>query len=695
MALTPPAANTARGFPAYPSTCPIVHRPSYYQWSPDCLIDEQTVVPPQFNAPFTNERSSIGIRVTPSVVRYGQKFTVSAITSLPPCVFPDIPSVPTGCFNKDTGFTGIYLRLLPLTRLEYVTPQFYPNVRQQGHCYAPTHCTFWFVRPQGPTGPTLTSHWIVAIIQATINLGIPQDVNRAGWLQNPARLETLVIEKAIRLCPPSAPCSHEVSGRVSQKGSNGQGVGGVPVRARCGSGGRTTTDPDGNYSFVLDPGTCRISVEPPAGETVTPKQQVVHVSTQNVSGVNFQVGCGDATKAARVSAADSGPGCLDVRVKTIGPSRSGLAVYRHFSADEASKAFFLPPFSKQCASGCTNVLVTVTNPTTHQPVTGATVNASVNEIQGVTGGGFLCDQSAPKNCGTHVLGLTTDNEGQVHLLYWAPGLIKDQSPKVRVIARDGVKEGSGETNFTVKDYVIYQHTGTLTREGAEELAFWPAGKTLVGRLGKLIGGVGALEKTLGFSLGFLIGAEIAAEKAEQILALTEKATPIAGALELAHFGSELWERQGFIATFLKTLDLSPIGLAADPAEPSASAAPTQEFEDELANLGTAAPFHVAAAGVLWEYAKALLFRFEHNDVAFGAQFVHVKIYEVSYCKQGEFCGPGYRNYLAGIQPELYVVISADRNRRAQSFPPHTFTIPYDPNAWTEANHQHDLKGLFG
>ncbi|HEY5188272.1 MAG TPA: hypothetical protein VII87_04505, partial [Solirubrobacteraceae bacterium] len=482
-------------------------------------------------------------------------------------------------------------------------------------------------------------------------------------------------------------CMYEVRGKVTDAAS-GKGVPSVPVTAKCAGGGTIATERNGDYSFLLSPGKCVLSATPPAGLEVTPSERRVQVTSHPIPNVDFQVGC----VHAQATAAAVGSTCLDVQVKQIGPARSGLAIYGHSAHEEASRAFFLPPFSRQCASGCTNLLVTVTDPSTHQPVPDATVSASVSDVRGVTGEGYLCDQAAAKDCGTHLLNSTTDAEGQVHLLYWSPGLIEAARPEVKALAREGTHEGSAALTFTVKPYLVYDHVGTLSRKETLELAYWAAGKGLIGKLGGLIGGASALEKGLGFSLNVLIGAEVVAERAVAVLETVEAVTPIIGVLEVAHVGSELWERQGIISTFLDAIDLSAIGIDDNPVERSVSAAPSAGFESHLANLGTAAPFHIGAGGLLWEYAKHLDFLFSNNDVAFGAQFLHVKVYEVSHCVLGEPCGPGYRAYVGGgIQPELYIEVSAGRNRRAQSFAPHSFTISYDPNAWAET--QHELRDL--
>lgn len=647
------APGAARNL-AYPRTCPVANPNGYHPYL-NCLIDTEArnvATGSLANTTLSLQRPEVGITVSPRVVRYGQKFTLKAVESFPGCQFDDLPDVPSGCVNSgQRGLTGFYLRLLPLVAPElsdYVAPRepdYTTMVRQSGPCSIPTSCTFEFVAPgpgDGAIAARLIRHWIVAGVNVYINRGVEQGTNRVQWLRDPARTDRAEVETAIRLCPPSAPCPYEVSGKVTQQGASATGLGGLTVRAACPSGGTTTTDGAGRYSFLLDRGACRISVTPPAGETATPKVRVVHVGTRNIKGIDFQVGCAHG-KGAHVAAAST---CLDVKVKTIGPTRSGLAIFHHFAHEDPSRAFFQPPFSKQCASGCTNVLVTVTDPLTHEPVDGATVDASVTGVEGVTGGkGFLCDQAGPRDCGSHLINSMTDASGQVHLLYYSPGLIAARRPAINVVAREGTHEGNGELTFTVKPYLIYEHTGTLTRAETLELAYWPAGKSLLAKLGKLINGLSGLEQGLTFSLNVLIGAEKEVASAVQILEGVEAVTPILGVLEIAHLGSELWERQGFVAMFLDSLKLSAIGIDDNPIERAVSAAPAEGFMARLANLGTIAPFHAGAGGLLWDYAKRLDFLFENHDVAFGAQFLHVKVYEVSYCQEGELCGPGYRTYV--------------------------------------------------
>jgi hypothetical protein len=251
----------------------------------------------------------------------------------------------------------------------------------------------------------------------------------------------------------------------------------------------------------------------------------------------------------------------------------------------------------------------------------------------------------------------------VHLLYWAPGLTKRERTTInatarkrdcnRKVCRAGVLEGSATpTTLTVKPYLIYHGDGTVSDKQTEELAGWAGGTSLLSKFGSVVEEIGATHKSLTFALGVLVGAEEAAERAEHALELVEKAEPIVGVLEVGQIGAELFERQGFIATFPDKLGLSAIGLGDDPFERFVRAVSGTTFGSELANLGTVAPGHIGASGLLWKYSTTLAFLAENHDPAFGAQSIHLDVYEVSHCKQGAHCGPDYRDFSAGIEPGL-------------------------------------------
>ena len=396
--------------------------------------------------------------------------------------------------------------------------------------------------------------------------------------------------------------------------------------------------------------------------------------------------------------------CLDVSVKVFGNKRSGLGVSSRFMADgptrPGSKAFFIPPDSTKCASGCLNVVVTVTD-SKGSPVSDALVTIHASTVTGVDGEGYLCDQfgaSATPDCGGTLSRLGTNKDGQLRLLYWAPGLISDASVTFNGVtaSKDNEKGTATPVSVNIRPYLIYQVTNAeLSEKEAGELADWAASKGIIATLGKLLVPVSVSSLLIGPALGYWVGITKEAANAVAKLELYEAAEPIVGAADIAHLLYEVYERWGNVALFIKAFQLNTIGLGADnPFERVAEALPGTAFGDALANVATAvAPLHIGAAGLLWDYGKALAFLADHHDPAFGSQEMSLDIYEVSTCKEGELCGPGYRERSAGIQPQLYFRFDAGHSATEHSFGPYTFTVPYDPNGWTES--QAGLRGLIG
>ena len=284
------------------------------------------------------------------------------------------------------------------------------------------------------------------------------------------------------------------------------------------------------------------------------------------------------------------------------------------------------------------------------------MNASVEPLpdqrsQIAAGTDYLCESDLAAYCGTHLL-LKTDRNGQVDLFYWSPAAVGDYlhphqpyETKIKATAYFSGRHGSGKTKVTVKPYLLYAKTGKLTADQTIELAGWYGGKSLLAKFGAVTKWLNLTEKTLGFSTNVLIEAEIAAEKAEQVLALTEKAVPIIKAGEAALAGLEARERLGFIAMLLDkpALDLSPIGLGDDPSESFVQGVMNYSFEDLLAKPQILLPFHIGAGGLLWDYSKALTYLADHHDPAFGpGQTLRLSVYEISTCDEGHTCLPGYR-----------------------------------------------------
>ena len=463
---------------------------------------------------------------------------------------------------------------------------------------------------------------------------------------------------------------------------------GQRVSANCG-GGTTTTDANGNYAFSLNRGMCVITPDTTKGEKSYPASRTVTIVGHLVKHVDFKI---NAPLEVTITASNV-------------TGRAGLAIFKNFSTTEAeSKAFFTLPGSLDCQSGCWNVLATVTDRRTGARIQGATVNSSVEPLpyqrsQIAASSDYLCESVLAAYCGTHLL-LKTDHNGQVDLFYWSPAVVGKYEAKIKATAYFSGRHGSGKTNVTVKPYLIYAKTGELTEDQTIELAGWYGGKSLLAKFGAVTKWLNLTEKTLGFSTNVLIEAEIAAEKAEEVLALTEKAVTIIKAGEAVLAGLEARERLGFIAMLLDkpALDLSPIGLGDDPSESFVQGVMNYSFEDLLAKPQILLPFHIGAGGLLWDYSKRLTYLAEHHDPAFGpGQTLKLSVYEITTCDEGHTCLPGYRPNISSIKTRLFFDLHAyggpaDSFGKAKlsSFT-YTMVVPYDPNAWTEA--QDNLAGL--
>jgi hypothetical protein len=318
------------------------------------------------------------------------------------------------------------------------------------------------------------------------------------------------------------------------------------------------------------------------------------------------------------------------------------------------------------------------------------VSASVTPISskdipsypsGDAGDGYLCDGANPRRCGSGrlITGLRTNSSGHLRLRYWAPGLIADGQMKITAKATEAChKSGCPKAGqFTTKDLtvsrnLIYRHNATLSAAEAGELANWADGD-LFG-----FGAKQSVEIGLNRYLDALVKAEKLAEHGAEKLG--EGLERIAGLLEIAEVASSQWEQQGFMALFFEKFGLSGTGLGRAPEGSVVSAAPSGAFQIALAGDGIA-PLRLAQKGVLWNYGAALAFLRDEHSSEFGAQFIHLYVYEVSYCAQGEDCGPEYYGS-KGIHPYLEFQFVADHSRIAQTFESH-FLTPYNAQAWMD------------
>ena len=136
-------------------------------------------------------------------------------------------------------------------------------------------------------------------------------------------------------------------------------------------------------------------------------------------------------------------------IKIVGPipdvgTRSGLSVDKYVPDDgsvnftrltgaphEATPLVAIHQVGQQCVSGCANILISVVDKVTGLPAADTEVNVALGAIDTAEspslnqqGSQFLCLQTGDfehQECGTSLDRLKTDDQGQVRLLYWAPG----------------------------------------------------------------------------------------------------------------------------------------------------------------------------------------------------------------------------------------------------------------------------------
>ena len=494
-----------------------------------------------------------------------------------------------------------------------------------------------------------------------------------------------------------------VSGTVLD--AAGDPVAGVTVDVSGPTSGTVKTDSSGFYDAIaLNPGRYSVSVAERNGQATrcTPGSangRKCALDLNQADGeADFAVcpsaaGDSPAADVARIAAAPSSAACpLDVTIKRLDGDKTGLS-------DVLDSPEFMDGSGK-CESGCSDLKVTVTDPAKgNQAVQNATITASVaavpagdlpqpnhDNLPGFPSGadpgeGYLCAETssfttASPGCaaGRLIQGVTTDSQGNAYLRYWAPGIITADSPKVKVIARETCSATAcpatqklGHQSIVVKlsPNAIYKASGTLTLHEADELAEWTS------RFG--------IGVKFFASQGFEAGAEALINRLVHDEEEAEKLSgAVSGVLNVAEFAHAVWEQQLALAEFLEPLGLSGTGLGRPPDASSVSAVPGLPFLSAVEDDGTP-PLHLGHKGLMWNLGETLLFRKEDKDGSFGAQFIHVDVYEVSFCDFGTGCGPGYHGQ-SGIEPFLYFDFTSERNSRNHVYEG-TFVIPYNAAAW--------------
>ncbi len=373
---------------------------------------------------------------------------------------------------------------------------------------------------------------------------------------------------------------------------------------------------------------------------------------------------------------------LKVFVKIVGPianygTRSGLSV-DNLLPNEGPVNFTVGTFSQtqnpltepfsggqKCVSGCANLLITVIDPTTNKPPSGgAKVTADLGTIDtqdapdlSQQGHQFICtqvDAPASPECGSTLSSLKTDQYGQVHLLYWAPGelvtahtnLIVRATATCSTTCSSGERSGEAQQTIGVRPYQIYSAHGALSPEAMSQLL------TFTGNAGFYDLKVAAVHRYLELYLEWLAQQEVIAERAVEVTvgpigyAIAEVAIPLAQAW------SEHSEEVAVIAGLLKSLNLNPAGLFAEPFAKSVPA--VDDHFQQLLLTGAGNSFHIGAGGLLWTLGERVNERLrqlkQHTPVA---ERVRLTVYEASSCDlRDPVCGTGYGAATSGITPAL-------------------------------------------
>lgn len=459
---------------------------------------------------------------------------------------------------------------------------------------------------------------------------------------------------------------YEVSGTVTETGTDA-GIPNVQVKADCPHGGTATTNASGMYAFALDRGSCTIKVLPPSDESATPASRVVEVD-RDIQNVNFQMGCGGGGAGADIAraAAAGGNDCrLDVKIKKQGPGTTGLGWLAGTGGDGAQGEFVATPATDapfgDCLSGCENITVTVTDHKTGKaPDGGASVSVGVTPIptskvapypKGFQADqGHICLLSNPSDCGTTLQDLPTASNGVLNLIYWAPGVIDDDTVKLTVTAEDACSTsvchtsrqfGKAHTSIHLIPQKIIDTAGkplgpdetTALVDWAEEdgdIKFKEDGDGEVRQT--------AVESVLHTALDYGAEAFEIEIPGGFVLVTGQMLNSIRPKLE--PLTTRLGQEQAVTSLFAEPFGLHTDGLGAVDA-----LALDRRFVDAIANQN----------GLMRKFAEFVRDEREHKGG--GHEYnTHLTVDEVSYCETETVCGPGAST--PGVQPFLYILFQA-------------------------------------
>ena len=134
--------------------------------------------------------------------------------------------------------------------------------------------------------------------------------------------------------------------------------------------------------------------------------------------------------------------------------------------------------------------------------------------------------------------------------------------------------------------------------------------------------------------------------------------PVAIASIIREYNSINLEEQGFMALILNKFKIRERGLGVTSPDTFHKVGPTPGRDFLLKFASDNGQFNIDKGGLTWRYGKELA-----KLPKIGTQTMNLRVTEVSYCTQGEECGPGYsggKQRYEGIHPYLYFQFVADR-----------------------------------
>ena len=504
--------------------------------------------------------------------------------------------------------------------------------------------------------------------------------------------------------PMDASCDYMGQTVSCQSACGGGGGGGGGYFGGGGAGGGQDPQGGGGGSSYIAPSVTDIGGPILGGPSID--------NSGNGSVRFYYLPCGATSAGATATAGGTGnrtasKTCpLTVKVSGQLAFTSGLT-HRPVRNPDVARFFSETSGTSQnkCQSGCTDLTVTVTNPANHnKPVEGAKVDASVQALPGGgiapypsgedPGSGYLCvgggTVASAANCGDGSRELIdhTDVNGQVKLRYWAPGVLTEEKVLLTVKASDDCTSSSscptghlsGEDlpnpTLTVKPNVLIGTSAKaksveLDAEQAKDLAKWTASASL-SSLKDFLRNQG-IEHLLSTAI----------EKALE----AEAEGPVAIAAILHEYNSINLEEQGFMALILNKFNIRERGLGVTSPDTFHKVGPTPGRDFLLKFASDNGQFNIDKGGLTWRYGKELA-----KLPKIGVQTMNLRVTEVSYCSQGEECGPGYsgsgKEHYAGIHPYLYFQFVADRGPEGSEFGRHpvledSFIVPYSAEAWMQ------------